>query len=137
MANKIIDDVALPDNFKTDGEILYGRDINQIVSVLKTAANLLKKDIDTLLTGSSTPIVKYTLAELEAEPAVVGTQGLVYEEDGIKLYEKGDPNWVYIKEVSLIDAATGQSILFNEDVEALDESQLKENMIWFEEPEEG
>ena len=61
MANQIITDQTLPDQFKQDGDILYGQDINQIVSVLKAAANALKKDMDTVISGSSDVIVKYTL----------------------------------------------------------------------------
>lgn len=113
MANKIITDQTLPDQFKQDGDILYGQDINQIVSVLKAAANALKKDMDTVISGSSDVIVKYTLEELNNEVAVNGTYGFLYEDDGLKLYQKQESGWVQIQEVSLLNALTNKNPEFD------------------------
>jgi hypothetical protein len=104
MANEIVTDQTIPAQFKNDGDILYGRDINQIVAVFKEAVNALKKDIDTIISGDSNVIVKYSLAELENETAIVGTYAFVYLSDGLKLYIKEDPNWVFVREISLITA---------------------------------
>lgn len=106
MANKIITDQTLSDQFKNDGEILYGQDINKIVSVLKGATNSLKKDIDTLISGNSNVIVKYSLEELNNEIAVTGTYGFLYEDDGLKLYKKEESGWVFVQEISLLETFT-------------------------------
>jgi hypothetical protein len=108
MANKIITDQTLPDQFKQDGDILYGQDINQIVSVLKAAANALKKDMDTVISGNSDVIVKYTLEELNNEVAVNGTYGFLYEDDGLKLYQKQESGWVQVQEISLLQTLTNR-----------------------------
>lgn len=102
MANKIITDQALPDQFKQDGDILYGQDINQIISVLKTAANELKKDMDIVISGNSDVIVKYTLEELNNEVVVNGTQAFLYQDDGLKLYQKETSGWEFVQEISLM-----------------------------------
>lgn len=109
MANQIITDQTLPDQFKQDGDILYGQDINQIVSVLKAAANALKKDMDTIISGSSDVIVKYTLEELNNEVAINGTYGFLYQDDGLKLYQKLETGWTIVQEVSLLNALTKQN----------------------------
>ena len=113
MANKIITDQTLPDQFKQDGDILYGQDINQIVSVLKTAANALKKDLDTVISGSSDVIVKYTLEELNNEVAVNGTYGFLYEDDGLKLYQKQELGWLQVQEISLLQTLTNKDPEFD------------------------
>ena len=110
MANKIITDQTLPDQFKQDGDILYGQDINQIVSILKAAANGLKKDLDTVISGESDVIVKYSLEELNNELPVNGTYGFLYENDGLKRYQKQSSGWVFIDEVSLLNAITKKTI---------------------------
>jgi hypothetical protein len=109
MANQIITDQTLPDQFKQDGDILYGQDINQIVSVLKAAANALKKDMDTVISGSSDVIVKYTLEELNNEVAINGTYGFLYQDDGLKLYQKLETGWTIVQEVSLLNALTNKN----------------------------
>lgn len=108
MANKIITDQVLPDQFKQDGDILYGQDINQIVSVLKAAANALKKDMDTVISGSSDVIVKYTLQELNNEVAINGTYAFLYQDDGLKLYQKQELGWLQVQEISLLQALTNK-----------------------------
>jgi len=108
MANKIITDQVLPDQFKQDGDILYGQDINQIVSVLKAAANALKKDMDTVISGSSDVIVKYTIEELNEEVAIDGTYAFLYEDDGLKLYQKQELGWLQVQEISLLQTLTNK-----------------------------
>lgn len=106
MANKIITDQTLPNQFKNDGEILYGQDVNKIVSVLKEAANSLKKDLDTIISGDSTTIVKYSLAELNEETAVDETYAFVYTDSGLDLYQRINSQWTKLQEVSLLNAIT-------------------------------
>jgi len=113
MANKIITDQALPDQFKQDGDILYGQDINQIISVLKTASNELKKDMDIIISGNSDVIVKYTLEELNNEIAVTGTYAFLYQDDGLRLYQKEESGWVLVQEISLLNALTNKDPEFD------------------------
>jgi hypothetical protein len=110
MANKIITDQTLPNQFKNDGEILYGQDVNKIVSVLKEAANALKKDLDTVISGDSTTIVKYSLTELNNETAADNTYAFVYTNSGLDLYQRQSSVWVKLQEVSLLNAVTKSSV---------------------------
>lgn len=102
MANKIILDVTLPDDLKKDGDILYGQDLNQIISILKTSVNLLKQDTDTVISGDTNAIVKYDATELDEEAAEDGTYGFVYEDDVLKLFKKGPASWDFVENFSLI-----------------------------------
>ena len=98
-----ISQVTLPNDY-VDGEILYGEDVNKIILLLRTAVNANKEDLDILLTGSSSSIVKYSTEALEAVSADVGTLGFVYTDDGIKLYRMLATGWHYIKIISLLDS---------------------------------
>jgi len=48
MSNKRISPVVLPASF-TDGQILYGADVNKIINILREAINFNKYALDTLL----------------------------------------------------------------------------------------
>lgn len=119
MPNKLLTDQWLPTNYKNDGEILYGDDINNLIAILKEAINSLKKDMDTIVAGDSDVIVKYSVEALQEEVAVLDTIGYVYEDDGLKKYIRRATEWEFVKEISLsgldIDLGALDTISFRTD----------------------
>lgn len=109
MANKRVTDIVLTADF-VDGEILYGADVNKIITILKGAVNANKADADKIITGSSTPNVVYSY---EALSAIVspsnGDLGIVYNPevsgDGLKVYEYllESNTWSFKYTLSLIE----------------------------------
>ena len=90
MANKRVTETLLPADF-VDGQVLYGADVNKIITILREAINQNKLDMDKILTGSTSPNVVYSYAALSTilSPAD-GDYGFVYNPevsgDGIKVY---------------------------------------------------
>ena len=104
-ANKRITDTTLPNTFKQDGEVLYGSDLNQVITILKGGINANKADLDKLLSSYTGARVVYSVAALNDHPAVDGDKGFVYnpEElgDGILVYIHNGVTWVLSHELSL------------------------------------
>jgi len=106
-----IKETTLPADF-LDGEILYGADVNKIITVLRSAVNFNKYDIDKMYIGQMTDyvfvyyddMIETTTAE-DAQYAIVlrGNTGGVAEgdEDTVVLYQwnLATETWDYIDDM--------------------------------------
>jgi hypothetical protein len=104
MANKRVDPALLPANF-ADGQVLYGADINKIITILREAVNANKLDADKILTGETTVNVFYSVSALNAVNGSLDDVGYVFNPeasgDGIKVYIHNGTSWIYKYDLSL------------------------------------
>lgn len=107
MSNRTITEQVLPNDFKRDGEILYGRDVNKIVSVFKEAINGIKKDLDTLVGANSSVIVKYSTEALYETEGYLGQRGFVFLDNGLYFYLYTSTGWALVKEIDLMSMLAG------------------------------
>lgn len=105
MADKRIPNTTLPPNY-SDGQVLYGSDVNQIIAILKAGINANKDDIDQILAGSKNVISATTLEglnEYSTENLVAeNSYGYVFGSAGLKVYIYDGGTWVFEKDLSLI-----------------------------------
>lgn len=122
MSNKRIPTDTLPANY-SDGQILYGADINQIITILKAGVNANKEDIDQIVSGQREIISVRTvqgLTDYSNENIVdSGTYGYVFSDEGLNVYRYSGGAWVFQTSLSLIDvyeiAMTKKDYIISED----------------------
>jgi hypothetical protein len=146
MANKRVTDIVLPANF-ADGQILYGADINKIITVLKDGVNANKADIDKIVSGNYNSYVRYSLGALnsilDTEILEDGTNGYVFNPeiigDGLLYYKYNlaENSWVFqdnLNLTSLYESIKTLEETFEEvyeELEGLDEKITNKRGIYF------
>jgi hypothetical protein len=96
------------DSTYSDGDILYGYDVNRIIDVFREAANKNKIDINKILTGTDYPYIAEDLSGLQGL-AVESTpsdnqKGFVFDgELKIYTYDTSNSSWNFLSNISLIN----------------------------------
>jgi hypothetical protein len=119
VANKRVDINTLPADF-ADGQILYGADINKIITILREAVNANKLDSDKIISGKTTVNVVYSMSALTNLLGVLDDVAYLFNPefagDGIRVYIHNGTSWVYKYDLNLFK--------LNQDIIAINELLL-------------
>jgi hypothetical protein len=101
----------LPGDFK-NGQVLYGEDVNKIITVLREGINFNKYDIDNLIAGDNTAYIVYSITTLNNligfEELQEGDFGLVMRDPllggvDVYIYNSTIAVWEFQARLSLLD----------------------------------
>lgn len=103
------------DSTYSDGDILYGYDVNRIIDVFREAANTNKLDINKILTGTDYKYIAEDITglnQLASEDSPVdGQKGFIFNglnQNYLEIYTYSDSTsfWNYLADISLLNPYT-------------------------------
>lgn len=114
--SKRIPEATLPADFK-NGQVLYGEDVNKIITILREGVNYNAEDFESIVKGSESAYMAYSLGQLNDfllyGEVANGAMGLVLRDPvlgGVDLYIYSAQvnQWVFELTLSLLNLYTHQ-----------------------------